>query len=244
MPTKEDLLLEKRRYGLPQTISSFELQQLKQGMPVQKIMGYVDMHNVRIYLQHKVLIPRYETEELILLVEQYYKDANNIDVLDMCTGSGFIAIALKHENKTWNITASDIDLEAINQCNINAKENNVYINIIQSDLFQNINQKFDVIVSNPPYIQESEHLADSVINYEPLHALYAPEDGFYFYDAIIKHAPKYLKVNGTLFFEINPFHKKYWDELSKTYNIKIYKDMSNKDRFAVVKFDDLANKKD
>ncbi|WLP85326.1 peptide chain release factor N(5)-glutamine methyltransferase [Mycoplasma seminis] len=236
MPTKEDLLLEKRRYGLEQTISSFELEQLQQGMPVQKIMGYVDMHDVRIHVNHKVLIPRYETEELILLVEQYYKNTDNVKLLDLCTGSGFIAVALKHANKAWNITASDIDPQAILQASENAKNNHVDIKIIQSDLFQNINDKFDVIVSNPPYIQDSEILDDSVVNFEPLHALYAPEDGFYFYKEIISQGQNYLNQGGKIFFEINPFHKKYWDELAKTYHIEIYKDMAGKDRFAVVSF--------
>ncbi|MFV8459111.1 peptide chain release factor N(5)-glutamine methyltransferase [Mycoplasma sp. CR] len=236
MPTKADLLLEKRRYGLPQTVSSFELELLEQGMPVQKIMGYVDMHDVRINVNHKVLIPRYETEELILLVEQAYKNVKNLQVLDLCTGSGFIAIALKKANLTWSLTASDIDPEAIAQSTENALNNQVDIKIIQSDLFNNITQKFDVIVSNPPYIQESEQLDASVINFEPLHALYAPQDGFFFYETIIEQGQNYLNPGGKIFFEINPFHKQYWDQLKNQYQIEIHKDMAGKDRFAIVSF--------
>ncbi|MHA3786437.1 peptide chain release factor N(5)-glutamine methyltransferase [Mycoplasma sp. Z244C] len=237
MPTKEDLLLEKRRYGLPQTVSSFELELLAQGMPVQKIMGYVDMHDVRISVNHKVLIPRYETEELILLVEEKNKGRENLQVLDLCTGSGFIAVALKKANPSWSLTASDIDSEAIAQSNENVLSNGVEINIIQSDLFSNINQKFDVIVSNPPYIQETEELSTSVTKFEPLHALYAPQDGFYFYDTIIRQAPKYLNKGGKIFFEINPFHMEYWNQLKEKYNIEIYKDMAGKNRFAIVALD-------
>ncbi|MEA4134232.1 peptide chain release factor N(5)-glutamine methyltransferase [Mycoplasma sp. 2704] len=236
MPTREDLLLEKRRYGLEQTVSSFELEQLQKGMPVQKIMGYVELADVTIDVSKKVLIPRYETEELVILVNSENKK-QNLDVLDLCTGSGFIAIALKKANPTWNITASDIDSEAIEQTKINAQKNDVTINIIQSDMFENINQKFDLIVSNPPYIQETEILDKSVTDWEPLHALYAKDDGFYFYDLIINNAENYLKPGGKIYFEINPFHIKYWEKLQEKYKITIHKDMSSKNRFAVIEFD-------
>ncbi|SYV97469.1 protoporphyrinogen oxidase, partial [Mycoplasmopsis edwardii] len=101
MPTKEDLLLEKRRYGLPQTISFFEEKQLEKGTPVQKIIGYIEMQDVVIDVTHNVLIPRYETEELIIKVNNDNKGKTNLKVLDLCTGSGFIGLALKKANPTW-----------------------------------------------------------------------------------------------------------------------------------------------
>ncbi|WP_025755682.1 peptide chain release factor N(5)-glutamine methyltransferase [Mycoplasmopsis cricetuli] len=237
MPTKEDLLLEKRRYHLPQKISINELKLLKQGMPVQKIIGYVDLANVRIDVNYNVLIPRYETEELIFLVNTYLsKNQKSFKLLDLCCGSGIIAIALKKMNLNLDVTASDIDLEAIKATTYNAKLNNINIKIKQSDLFKNINSKFDIIVSNPPYLGKNEILSDSILKFEPHHALFANNNGFEFYEKILLQASNYLTENGVIFFEINPLHIEKWKKLQKKINIQIIKDINSKDRFAVVKF--------
>ncbi|WP_117275394.1 peptide chain release factor N(5)-glutamine methyltransferase [Mycoplasmopsis edwardii] len=231
MPTKEDLLLEKRRYGLPQTISFFEEKQLEKGTPVQKIIGYIEMQDVVIDVTHNVLIPRYETEELIIKVNNDNKGKTNLKVLDLCTGSGFIGLALKKANPTWDIYMSDISNEAITQANINAKKNDLDVKVIQSDLFKKINvNDFDVIVSNPPYISYDEKLSSSVLDFEPHNALFADDQGLYFYKEIIKQAKSKLKENGSLYFEINPFHIDWWILQKEKYNIEILKDINNKDR--------------
>ncbi|QNM93546.1 peptide chain release factor N(5)-glutamine methyltransferase [Mycoplasma sp. Pen4] len=236
MPTIRELLLEKRRYGLEESVSSFEIEQLNKGMPIQKIMGYVELADVHLDLSRKVLIPRYETEELIIQVSEENKNREKLDVLDLCTGSGYIALGLKKKQPTWNIDASDIDLEAIEQTRVNKEINHLDVNIIQSDVFQNINKKYDIIVSNPPYIQPSEKLSKSVTDFEPLHALYAKDDGLYFYKKIIEEAPKHLKPSGVLYFEINPFHIDFWNKLKETYNLTITKDICGKDRFVTIYF--------
>ncbi|QCZ36771.1 peptide chain release factor N(5)-glutamine methyltransferase [Mycoplasma nasistruthionis] len=238
MPTKQDLLLEKRRYGLKQTVTEFELNQLQKDTPVQKIIGYIEMADVRIYVKDfNVLIPRYETEELIYLVLNNHK-SNNLKVLDLCTGSGFIAISLKKHNPNWDMDALDIEQQAILATKFNAKYNNVDINLFENDFLNNfeINQKYDIIVSNPPYIDYDEQLANSVLMHEPKSALYAPENGFYFYRVLLENLDKYLKPTGTLYLEINSFHTKQWQYWSQFFDIRILKDISGKDRFAVVKF--------
>nr|WP_318032573.1 methyltransferase [Mycoplasmopsis bovis] len=151
MPTISDLLLEKKRYGLKQEISDLELEKIEQGYPIQYIMGYVEYANVRINLNHNVLIPRYETEELVfILLKEYLKPS--MKVLDLCTGSGFIGLALKKNLNSIRLTLSDIDSEAILQTKENAIlnfGNDENIEIVQSDCFKDITGKFDVIVSNP-----------------------------------------------------------------------------------------------
>ncbi|RIV16347.1 peptide chain release factor N(5)-glutamine methyltransferase [Mycoplasmopsis gallopavonis] len=240
MPTKEDLILEKRRYGLDQTVSTFELEQLKQQMPIQKIIGYIEMADVNIDLSYNVLIPRYETEELIYWVKEEIHKINKKDfkILDLCTGSGFIGLALKKNFPHFEVTLSDISSQAIKQTKLNAQRNNLDVMIIQSNLFENLKtNNYDLIVANPPYLQSSEILSDSVLNFEPSSALFAPDDGFYFYKEIIKEAPKYLKNgHGLLFFEINPFHLEIWKKLSQKLDIEIQNDISNKPRMVKIRF--------
>ncbi|QIW61916.1 peptide chain release factor N(5)-glutamine methyltransferase [Mycoplasmopsis gallinacea] len=238
MPTKEDLLLEKKRYGLSQEVSSEELKMLSENTPVQKIIGYVDYLDVKIDLSKKVLIPRYETIELVLWANEIIKKNNYQRVLDLCTGSGFIALAIKKANLSINVSASDIDLEAIEQTKINADKNDLKISIIASDLFNSLQgNKFDLIVSNPPYLASYEHLDQSVLKHEPLHALFASDEGLYFYKQILEQAPNYLNPNGTLLFEINPLHLAFWESLEKAkYDVEIKKDLFGMYRMVKIQF--------
>ncbi|WP_406614470.1 peptide chain release factor N(5)-glutamine methyltransferase [Mycoplasma corogypsi] len=239
MPTLEQLLLEKRRYGLEQTVSSFELEQLKKGTPIQKIIGYIEMADVKIDLSKKVLIPRYETEELIYLVKEHINDKDQLNILDLCCGSGFIGIALQKFKPNCTVTMSDIDHEAILQSQINQKINNVKVNIIQSDLFEHLpTNHFDIIVSNPPYIKNTEILDKSVLDFEPHHALFAPDNGLYFYKQILKQAPKYFKnQKGLLFFEINALDLEFWNELKNQYKLEIIKDIAGLNRIVKITFE-------
>ncbi|VEU74971.1 protoporphyrinogen oxidase [Mycoplasmopsis citelli] len=234
MPTKEDLLLEKRRYNLPLEISKNEEKMLKLGYPVQKIIGYVDLANVRIDVSQKVLIPRYETEELIFYALQWIKKYKFVKILDLCSGSGFIGISLKKNNPSLTVTCVDIDNEAIASSQQNAKLNSVNIEIIQSNLFENVNDKYDLIISNPPYLSNEEILNQSVLDFEPHLALFAQDNGLFFYKQILKDGWKYLNQNGMIIFEINPFHSKFWVNMKKVFNIKIIKDISGKERFVIV----------
>lgn len=227
----EILLLEKRRYNLKETISFREKYKLWRDYPIQKIIGYIEMANVKIKVNKKVLIPRYETEELILLAIKLIKENGKYhNILDLCCGSGFIGIALKKAFPSLNILQSDISNAAIKQTLINLKINNLKNNVIKSDMFHNIYQKFDVIISNPPYLLKSDkkNMTKSVLKYEPQKALFAQEKGMFFYYQIEKNLSKYLNKNGLIILEINPINYKWF--IDNKYHV--INDINNKKRFA------------
>lgn len=229
------LLNEKRKYGIKEEITKDEIKKLSLNMPVQKIIGYIEMANVTIDLSKNVLIPRYETEELIFLVIDIIKKNKYKKILDLCCGSGFIGIAIKkYFQNEVEVVQLDIDDEAIKQSKINAKLNKVQTKIIKSNMFENINEKFDLIVSNPPYLLKSEkkYMSESVLNHEPLHALFANKKGLEFYEIIEKHLPSFLNKNGFICLEINPINSSWF--INKNY--KIIKDINQKERFAFKQF--------
>lgn len=152
------------------------------------------------YVNEHVLVPRADTEILVQEVVKHCPE--NASVLDLCTGSGCIAIALYAKGFT-DITASDISEETLKVARLNAKTNKAKIKFIQSNLFENIKTKFDIIASNPPYIKTNEiGIHDKSILHEPRHALDGGVDGLGFYRRIIAEVPKHLDDNGKIFFEI------------------------------------------
>ena len=166
------------------------IKRLNNGEPVQYIVGNVDFYGYKINVNKNVLIPRFETEELVFkTINLIKKNLNeNIKVLDIGTGSGCISIALKKEIPGLDITAVDISEDALVVAKNNALENNCEINFIKSDLFNNIDDKYDLIISNPPYISYDEQIMDIVKKNEPHLALYAKNNGLYFYEEIIKNS--------------------------------------------------------
>ena len=147
------------------------LKKLKQGKPVQYIVGNVDFYDINLLVNENVLIPRFETEYLVEKTINYAKQMNHkLDILDIGTGSGAIAITLsKHINS--NVTATDISKEALLVAKKNAERNHVNITFTQSDILKNITGKYDLIISNPPYIDKSEKIYPLVKNNEPHLAL-------------------------------------------------------------------------
>lgn len=233
MPTVEELLLEKRRYSLEEKITNEEKKKLLQGMPIQKILGYIDIDDVIIDIdKFFVLIPRYETMELVDLIKnKYLKD--KMKVLDLCCGSGYIGIALKKYNSSINMTCVDIDKQAIEATIHNALRNNLEIKVMQSNLFEKVDEKFDLIISNPPYLDKNNDLVDnSVLNWEPSVALFAPNDGWYFYEKILQEYKNFLNPNGYLILEINPRHISKWQKIKQA---TILKDINQKYRFVIIK---------
>ena len=220
------LLLEKRRQGLPETINEYELEMLKEEVPIQKIMGFINFDNLRIAIDRHVLIPRYETQEVINKALEYINEKSK--VLDLCTGSGYIGLTIKQKSNA-KVIMSDINDEAISQAKINAISNKLHVKIIKSDIFKNINEKFDVIISNPPYIPNNKQLPESVIKFDPGIALFGGEDGNDFYKIIIKEYKKYLNPGGKLILEISEDNV----ELMKKNNFEIFKDINNKPRIAI-----------
>ena len=170
------------------------LKRLEMGEPVQYIVGNVDFFGYKINVDKRVLIPRFETEELVENTIKYIKKYFSlpVDILEVGTGSGCISIALKKELEKINITASDISSDALEVAISNAKENNADINFVNTDIYKGINKKFDCIISNPPYISKNEKIMDIVYNNEPHLALFADNNGLYFFEEIIKNAKNIL----------------------------------------------------
>ena len=212
------------------------IKRLNNGEPLQYIVGDVNFYGNTIKVDKRVLIPRFETEGLCEIAKEYLKD--NIDCIDLGTGSGCIAITLKKMNKSINMDAIDISSDALTLARDNAKINNVEINFIQNDMLNNIDKKYDLIISNPPYIRYDEEVMDIVKNNEPSLALYADNDGLYFYEEILKNCKKYLNDRFLIAFEIGytqgdrvrDFALKYLGDVS----VSVEKDLSNRDRFVFI----------
>ena len=207
--------------------------------PIQYLIGYVNFYGYKINVNENVLIPRYETEYLVEKTIKYIKDEFNseINILDLCTGSGSIAIALSKE-LNCSVNASDISSKALEIARINAKENNADINYIESDLFDKINGKYDVIISNPPYISKNEKIMYSVDKYEPHEALYADDEGLFYYDKILGEIKNHLNNKYIIAFEIGYTQGEKIKKLAKKYlnnpKVLIEKDLSNKDRYVFI----------
>ena len=213
---------------------------IKEDVPLSHLVGFEYFYDRKFKVTKDVLSPRMETEELIYKVIEYVKanNKNNLKILDLCTGSGIIAITLKKEldEILIDVVASDISEEAIEVAKENAQYHDTDVRFIQSDIFNNIDDKFDIIVSNPPYIDRKDEVTmqDNVLKYDPHLALFAEEEGMYFYRKIIEQAKDYLKENGVMFFEIGYDQKDKIIKLSKKngYLAQVYKDINNRDRMA------------
>ena len=227
-----------RRY-LPSNELDNGIERLKKGEPVQYIVGNVDFYGNKIIVNNNVLIPRFETELLVEKTIKYIKDNFNkrVDILDIGTGSGAIAITLDKLVDS-NVDAVDISKDALNVAKENNELNNTNVNLFISDVFDSVNKKYDVIISNPPYISRDEEIMDIVKNNEPHIALYADMNGLYFYDKILSECKKYLKENFIIAFEIG-----YWEAneivgLANKYldniNISVEKDYSDRDRYIFI----------
>ena len=215
------------------------IERYKNGEPVQYIIGDVNFYGNTIKVNKNVLIPRFETEELVEKTIKKIKNKFNkkIDVLDLCTGSGCIAITIKKEINS-NVTATDISSDALEVAKENVNLNNVDVKLINSDLFNNIDGKFDCIISNPPYISYDEEIDEIVKNNEPNIALYAPNNGLYFYEEILKNIKKYLNDEFIIAFEIGYKQGEFLVELANRYlnnvTISVEKDLQGRDRFLFI----------
>ena len=218
---------------------------INEDTPLSHLVGFDYFYDRKFKVTKDVLSPRMETEELIYKVLEYIKKSkkDSFRILDLCTGSGIIAITLKKEivEKYTEIVASDISEKALSIAIENANNNNANITFIKSDLFDNISGKFDLIISNPPYISYKDKITikDNVLKYDPHLALFAEEDGIYFYRKIIENAVHYLSKDGVIFFEIGYDQKEKIFELGKNNNFitTVYKDINNRDRIAKLIYD-------
>ena len=213
---------------------------IKEDVPLSHLVGFEYFYDRKYKVTKDVLSPRMETEELIYKVIEYVKasNKNNFKILDLCTGSGIIAITLKKELEqvSVDVIASDISEQAIEVAKENAQSHDATIKFVKSDIFNDIDDKFDIIVSNPPYIDRKDEVTmqDNVLKYDPHLALFAEEEGMYFYRKIIEKANDYLNENGVMFFEIGYDQKDKIIKLADMngYSAEVYKDINGRDRMA------------
>ena len=172
-------------------------------IPAQYIIGHAEFFGMQLKVDERVLIPRPETEELVeLILAENLKD--NLKVLDIGTGSGAIALALAKNRPDWSVTAADISQDALDLSLENAKAQNLNLSFIKSDCFSEISAKYDIIVSNPPYIsrEDQEEVGLNVLHSEPHLALFADEDGLAIYRRIAEDSKDYLNDGGKIYLEI------------------------------------------
>ena len=213
--------------------------ELKTQKPIQYILGETFFYDLRFQVDENTLIPRPETEELVALILASNKETNKkIKVLDIGTGSGCIAISLAKNLPNAQVFALDVSEKAIEIAQKNAKYNDVSITFLHQNILEtdDLNQQFDIIVSNPPYVRnlEKSEINKNVLDYEPHLALFVEDnDALIFYKKIAQLAKKNLNQNGQLFFEINQYLAKETVELIKDLgfkNIKLHQDIYGNDR--------------
>jgi release factor glutamine methyltransferase len=219
------------------------VQRLKLKEPLQYILQHATFMDLNIHVEKGVLIPRPETEELVLLVLNKCMKPDG-RILDICTGSGCIALAIKHRFPEANVIAADVSAQALRISSLNSQKLNLDIDVLEWDVFDNpptdLNV-FDAIVSNPPYIPDNEYntLDDSVLNYEPKLALHVPEDDpIRFYTRMAELGKDFLKPGGLLAFEINPhFSSEIMSYLEHAgySTIELIQDMQLKNRFVTAR---------
>ena len=213
------------------------IKRLNNGEPVQYIVGDVDFYGNILKVDKRVLIPRFETEGLVEIALKYLSNTN-LDIVDLGTGSGCIAITLKKKLPNINMDAVDISKDALELAKENAKLNNVDINFYNGDMLKPLNKKYDCIISNPPYIAYYEEVMEIVKNNEPNNALFADNDGLYFYDEILKNCKNYLKDNYYIFFEMGYSQGNKIKDIALKYldcTIEIKKDLQGFDRYVIIK---------
>lgn len=249
-PREYILVHDDKQLTLRQNVDYFKLiKKLIEGVPLQHITHQQEFMKLMFYVDENVLIPRPDTEILVEEVIELAKSINAKKILDLCTGSGAIAVSLAKYIEGSQITATDISRKALSIAKLNATNNNVEdkITFVSSDLFQNISEeKYDIIVSNPPYIKRKViKTLDKEVKREPIIALDGGNDGLDFYKKIIGNAYQYLKYKGYLCLEIGYDQKdevidlinkeeKYIDTYSK-------KDLFDNDRIVITKLGMLTN---
>lgn len=226
------------------------IEKLKRGIPIEHITNQKEFMKLNFFVNENVLIPRQDTEilveEVIQIVNKKFKNFKNINILDLCTGSGAIAVSLAKYISNSEITALDISYKALEIANYNAKKNNVEerITFVESNLFEKLpKEKYDIIVSNPPYIRKDFiKKLDINVRQEPEIALNGGIDGLDFYRRIAKNAVEYLKYNSYLCFEIGYDQKEDVIDILKKEEkyTEIYskKDLCDNDRIVIAKVGD------
>ena len=222
----------------------FAVKDLLKNKPIQYIIGKTEFCDLKFKVNESVLIPRPETSELVRLIVNSRQPSAISNIIDIGTGSGCIAISLAKVFPHSQVYAMDISEKALTTAKENAIDNNVNVTFIHDDILSlrdNIERKFDIIVSNPPYVRELEkaEMRDNVLKWEPHNALFVTDDNpLIFYRSILEFAKEYLNENGEIWFETNEFLGKEMTSLCKEFgysDVKIFKDFRDKERFMKLK---------
>ena len=217
-----------------------ELLALKNGKPLQYVIGNVNFYGIKYYINENVLIPRFETEELVENTINYIKKYFNypIDIVDLGCGSGVIGLTLEKKISTKSVDLIDISPKALTVTKKNIINLNSRANIIENNFLENINKKYDVIISNPPYIKTDEQIENIVKENEPHIALYGGIEGLDCYKEILKNINNNLKEKALIAFEIGSSQAQDLIKLINIYltNVKIIvkKDLSGRDRMLFI----------
>ena len=218
------------------------LEALKENKPIQYVIGNVNFYGLKFIVNKNVLIPRFETEELVEQVVEYTKDLNKdkIKILDLGCGSGAIGLTLKSILKDSEVTLTDISKEALEIAKLNANNLNLDVTFIESDWFSNVKlEKYDIIVSNPPYIRTDEEIEEIVKNNEPSLALYGGVDGLDCYRKILANIKPYLNNKFLIAFEIGESQKEEIYDIVNKYlkdiEITCKKDLYGRNRMIFVR---------
>lgn len=215
------------------------------GKPVAYIVGDVYFYGLILKVTPDVLIPRYETEELVEWVNYHIRKSNLTApvIADIGTGSGNIALALKNQFPSANVYGVDISPKALAVAKLNSEKTKLSVNWIEGDLVVPLVQqgiKIDFLVSNPPYVAQGDEVDPSVIQYEPHLALYADENGLANYRKILEAVPQVVKKEGFIFFEIGAAQRdgilELVTKLLPNSSCEIHKDMAGKDRIVVIQY--------
>jgi len=219
----------------------YRVDELRKGRPIQYIIGNVNFCGNILEINENVLIPRFETEQLVVnTIEKINELWPNqvIDLIDLGTGSGAIGLSIKKRLPYINVTLLDISSKALEVAKKNANNLNLNVEYILNDMLDNITNKYDVIISNPPYIKKDEEIEEIVKNNEPHLALYAGEDGLDCYRKILSHVKENINNKYLIAFEIGDTQKedlfKLASEYLNDYNIECLRDFSNRDRMIFI----------
>jgi len=213
---------------------------IEEGTPLQYALGKVNFYGNEFLIDERVLIPRFETEELVENTIKYIQEffTYPVDIIDLGCGSGVIGLTLEKKVSTSSVDLIDISNAALEVANKNCGKLNSKANLIKSDMFSNVEKKYDIIISNPPYIKEEEEIEEIVKNNEPHLALYAGSDGLDCYKKILSTIKPHMKEKCLIAFEIGYEQKEAICKLIEEYldDVRVIckKDLSEKDRMIFI----------
>ena len=242
--TKTDLLMNFKKQMPLTEYNDYkaDLEKVTQHIPVQYLIGSTEFYGRRFTVNEHTLIPRPETEELVeLILKDNYQE--NLEVVDIGTGTGVIALSLSLENPTWKVTGLDISKEALKIATKNNQALEGQVHFLESDVLSKFpkNKKIDILVSNPPYISydEWEEMDESVREYEPKQALFAENNGLAIYEKIAKESTPVLSETGRIYLEIGYLQgdsvSQIFKEAYPTKSVRVIKDLNGQDRIIEVK---------